>query len=148
MFVGKREVGMPSKQHGFSLIEIMISFILIGVGALGLVKLQAYIELRADYAMHSIEALNLAEQKLEWFRTRGGYFCSPPSMPAANFDTNIVSGGRYYAPPLYTLSWSVPTATLSGALKTIHMEALWQDRHGKIQSVELKTMISKHSEFD
>lgn len=146
MFVGKREVGMPSKQYGFSLIEIMISFILIGVGALGLVKLQAYIELRADYAMHSIEALNLAEQKLEWFRTRGA-LSAVPSMPAANFDTNIVSG-EDTTHPLYTLSWSVPTATLSGALKTIHMEALWQDRHGKIQSVELKTMISKHSEFD
>ncbi|EGQ8232849.1 TPA: prepilin-type N-terminal cleavage/methylation domain-containing protein [Vibrio parahaemolyticus] len=137
---------MQSKQCGFSLIEVMISFLLIGVGALGLVKLQAYIELRADHAMHSIEALNLAEQKLEWFRTRGA-LSAVPSMPAANFDTSIVSG-EDTTHPLYTLSWSVPAATLSGALKTIHIEALWQDRHGETQSVELKTMISKHSEFD
>ncbi|TXY23272.1 prepilin-type N-terminal cleavage/methylation domain-containing protein [Vibrio mimicus] len=137
---------MHNKQRGFSLIEVMISFVLIGVGALGLVKLQAYIEQRADYAMHSIEALNLAEQKLEWFRTRGASSVLP-TMPAANFDTNIVSGNDV-SHPLYTLSWSVPAATLSGALKTIHIEALWQDRHGETQSVELKTMISKHSEFD
>lgn len=143
---GKKEAGMHNKQRGFSLIEIMISFVLIGVGALGLVKLQAYIEQRADYAMHSIEALNLAEQKLEWFRTRGTS-SAVPAMPFANFDTSIVSGNDT-SNPQYTLSWSVPTATLSGALKTIHIEASWQDRHGEKQSVELKTMISKHSEFD
>ncbi|EEZ00701.1 type 4 fimbrial biogenesis protein PilV [Vibrio sp. RC586] len=40
---------MRNKQRGFSLIEVMISFVLIGIGALGLVKLQAYIEQRADY---------------------------------------------------------------------------------------------------
>ncbi|ENM5771910.1 prepilin-type N-terminal cleavage/methylation domain-containing protein [Vibrio mimicus] len=137
---------MRNKQRGFSLIEVMISFVLIGVGALGLVKLQAYIEQRADYAMHSTEALNLAEQKLEWFRTRGAS-SALPTMPAANFDTNIVSGNDV-SHPLYTLSWSVPAATLSGALKTIYIEALWQDRHGETQSVELKTMISKYSEFD
>ncbi|ENM5766110.1 prepilin-type N-terminal cleavage/methylation domain-containing protein [Vibrio mimicus] len=139
---------MHNKQRGFSLIEVMISFVLIGVGALGLVKLQAYIEQRADYAMHSIEALNLAEQKLEWFRTRGAS-SALPTMPAANFDTNIVSGNDV-SHPSYTLSWDVSNASgvLSSALKNIRIEASWMDRHGETQSIELKTMISKHSEFD
>ncbi|ENM5727752.1 TPA: prepilin-type N-terminal cleavage/methylation domain-containing protein [Vibrio mimicus] len=139
---------MRNKQRGFSLIEVMISFVLIGVGALGLVKLQAYIEQRADYAMHSIEALNLAEQKLEWFRTRGAS-SALPTMPAANFDTNIVSGNDV-SHPSYTLSWDVSNASgvLSSALKNIRIEASWMDRHGETQSIELKTMISKHSEFD
>ncbi|HGF7191661.1 TPA: prepilin-type N-terminal cleavage/methylation domain-containing protein [Vibrio cholerae] len=137
---------MRNKQRGFSLIEVMISFVLIGVGALGLVKLQAYIEQRADFAMHSIEALNLAEQKLEWFRTRGASSANP-AIPTANFATDIVSGNDV-SHPFYTLSWSVPAATLSGALKTIHIQASWKDRHGETQSVELKTMISKYSEFD
>ncbi|EJL6263186.1 prepilin-type N-terminal cleavage/methylation domain-containing protein [Vibrio cholerae] len=136
---------MRNKQRGFSLIEVMISFVLIGIGALGLVKLQAYIEQRADYAMHSIEALNLAEQKLEWFRTRGASSANP-AIPTANFATDIVSGS--ISSGRYTLSWGVPTTALSGALKTIHIEASWEDRHGETQSVELKTMISKYSEFD
>ncbi|CSC66379.1 type IV pilus assembly protein PilV [Vibrio cholerae] len=136
---------MRNKQCGFSLIEVMISFVLIGVGALGLVKLQAYIEQRADYAMHSIEALNLAEQKLEWFRTRGASSANP-AIPTANFATDIVSGS--ISSGRYTLSWGVPTTALSGALKTIHIQASWKDRHGETQSVELKTMISKYSEFD
>ncbi|BCK10851.1 prepilin-type N-terminal cleavage/methylation domain-containing protein [Vibrio cholerae] len=136
---------MRNKQCGFSLIEVMISFVLIGVGALGLVKLQAYIEQRADYAMHSIEALNLAEQKLEWFRTRGASLANP-AMPTANYVTDIVGGS--ISSGRYTLSWEIPTTALSGALKTIHIEASWKDRHGETQSVELKTMISKYSEFD
>ncbi|EKI0758107.1 prepilin-type N-terminal cleavage/methylation domain-containing protein [Vibrio cholerae] len=136
---------MRNKQCGFSLIEVMISFVLIGVGALGLVKLQAYIEQRADFAMHSIEALNLAEQKLEWFRTRGASSANP-AIPTANFATDIVSGS--ISSGRYTLSWEIPTTALSGALKTIHIEASWKDRHGETQSVELKTMISKYSEFD
>ncbi|EII3091954.1 prepilin-type N-terminal cleavage/methylation domain-containing protein [Vibrio cholerae] len=136
---------MRNKQCGFSLIEVMISFVLIGVGALGLVKLQAYIEQRADFAMHSIEALNLAEQKLEWFRTRGASSANP-AIPTANFATDIVSGS--ISSGRYTLSWGVPTTALSGALKTIHIQASWKDRYGETQSVELKTMISKYSEFD
>lgn len=136
---------MRSKQQGFSLIEVMISFVLIGVGALGLVKLQAYIEQRADYAMHSIEALNLAEQKLEWFRTRGASSANP-AMSVAHF-TDIQTGSDA-SHPRYKLSWSVPNPTLSGALKTIDMTASWQDRHGENQSVNLKTMISQYSEFD
>ncbi|EGQ8140179.1 type IV pilus modification PilV family protein [Vibrio cholerae] len=138
---------MRNKQGGFSLIEVMISFVLIGVGALGLVKLQAYIEQRADFAMHSIEALNLAEQKLEKFRTRG-VSSAVPAMPITSYAA--ISSGRDVSHPFYTLSWAVSNApgTLSSALKTIHIEASWKDRNGETQSVELRTMISKYSEFD
>jgi len=51
---------MRCKDQGFSLIEVLITFVLIGIGTLGLIKLQAYIEKQADYAIYSVEALNLA----------------------------------------------------------------------------------------
>ncbi|EGQ7693798.1 type IV pilin [Vibrio vulnificus] len=135
---------MHNKQCGFSLLEVMISFVLIGVGALGLVKLQAYVEQKADYAIHSIEALNLAEQKLEWFRTRGATASS--AIAVANFDGDIAAGSSAHPP--YTLTWSVPATALSGALKTVRVQTTWQDRFGKTHLVELNTMISKYSEFD
>ncbi|HAS6348786.1 prepilin-type N-terminal cleavage/methylation domain-containing protein [Vibrio sp. IRLE0018] len=134
---------MQSKQRGFSLLEVLISFVLIGFGALGLVKLQVYIEQKADYAIHSIEALNLAEQKLEWFRTRGATASS--AIAVANFDSDIGAGSSAHPP--YTVTWSVPNTALSGELKTVHVQTTWQDRFGNNHSVELKTMISKHSEF-
>ncbi len=134
------------KQSGFSLVEVMITFALIGVSALGFIKLQAYIEQRADYALHSIQALNVAEQRLEWFRTRGS-IAQTPNIIVPHYERNIIS---YICneDPFYTVSFTVNKPALSGAIKTIDMEVSWLDRHGKKRSVSLQTMISKYSEFD
>ncbi|EEX38833.1 type IV pilus modification PilV family protein [Vibrio furnissii] len=136
---------MGSKHRGFSLIEVMIAFVLIGVGALGLVKLQAYIEQRADFALHSVQALNLAEQQLEWFRTHGASSASP-SWVHADFDTDIVSG-EDFSHPGYALSWQVPAATVSGSLKTVVITASWLDRQGQSQSIELQTAVSRYNQY-
>ncbi|MDA9558087.1 prepilin-type N-terminal cleavage/methylation domain-containing protein [Vibrio sp.] len=132
-------------QQGFSLIEVMLSFIIIGVGALGLIKLQTFVEQRADYAEHSMEALNLAEQKLEWFRTRGAS-SALSTISAADFTTDIVSGNTVSGE--YTVDWTVPAATVSGSLKTITIDVSWTDRFQATQTVTLQTMISQYSEFE
>ncbi|PNH81007.1 type IV pilus modification PilV family protein [Vibrio diazotrophicus] len=138
---------MRNKERGFSLVEVMITFLLIGVSVLGLIKLQTYIEQKADFALHSIEALNLAEQKLEWFRTRGA-LTPNASFNVASYDSDIVSGteqARY----LYTLTWTVTEPnSLFGSVKTVDIEASWFDRHGNKHAVKLQTMISKFSEFE
>jgi len=138
---------MRNKERGFSLVEVMITFLLIGVSVLGLIKLQTYIEQKADFALHSIEALNLAEQKLEWFRTRGA-LTPDASFNVASYDSDIVSGteqARY----LYTLTWTVTEPnSLFGSVKTVDIEASWFDRQGNKHAVKLQTMISKFSEFE
>ncbi len=135
---------MISKQNGFSLLEVLIAFLLLGVGALGLTKLNVYLERESEYAIKSIEALRLAENKLEWFRTRGAS-AATSAMPVADFDS-ITAGSS--AVGTYTLQWQVPAATVSGSLKTITVTSSWQDRLGQTQSVQLKTMLSRYSEFD
>lgn len=138
---------MQTKEQGFSLIEVMITFLFIGVSVLGLIKLQSYIEQRADFALHSIKALNLAEQKLEWFRTRG-VLTPDASFNIASYDNDIVSGTEQTG-NLYRLSWNVTEPNrLSGSVKTISIEASWLDRHGNKQAVSVQTMISKFSEFE
>ena len=137
---------MVIKQRGFSLIEVMFAFAIIGISALGLVKLQTYMEQRADFAQHSVTALNLAEQKLEWFRTRGA--SAATSSLVANYPADFTDNGAETIDDFYTLEWRFPSAQLSGALQTVEVEATWKDRYGKDQSVQLKTMISQHSEFD
>ncbi len=135
---------MIAKQQGFSLIEVLIVFLIIGVGALGLTKLQIYMERESDYAIQSMEALRLAENQLEWFRTRGASDAMS-TTPTASFDL-IATGSS--AVGAYTLEWEVPVATVSGSLKTIVIKSSWQDRMGETQSIRLKTMISRYSEFD
>jgi len=135
---------MIYKQNGVSLLEVLIAFLLLGVGALGLTKLNVYLERESEHAINTIEALRLAENKLEWFRTRGASSASP-AMPVADFDT-IVTGSSSVGD--YTLQWQVPPATVSSSLKAITMTASWKDRLGETQSIQLKTMISRFSEFD
>lgn len=131
---------MISKQQGFSLIEVLITFIILIVGIMGLIKLQTYMERQADYAENSIKALHLAETKLEFFRSRsvsGADGTLPFSAISSGSD---VSG-------VYTTEWVV-NDSLSGALKTIEIETGWDTRWNERQSVALKTMISKYNEFD
>ncbi|AYO08473.1 prepilin-type N-terminal cleavage/methylation domain-containing protein [Vibrio campbellii] len=135
---------MISKQKGFSLIEVLISFLLLGIGALGLTKLQIYMERESDYAIQSVEALRLAENQLEWFRTRGASDVLS-TISTASFAA-IATGSS--ATGSYIVEWEVPAATISGSLKTITITSSWKDRMGETQSIELKTMISQYSEFE
>ncbi|CAE6888806.1 type IV pilus modification protein PilV [Vibrio sp. B1FLJ16] len=108
---------MISKTNGFSLLEVLIAFLLLGVGALGLTKLNVYLERESEYAIKSIEALRLADNKLEWFRTRGAS-AATSAMPVADFDaisTGSSTSGNY------TLEWDVLSTTVSGSLKTIEI---------------------------
>jgi type IV pilus assembly protein PilV len=134
-----------SKHRGFSLVEVMIAICLVGVGALGLVKMQAYIEQRSDYAYHSIQALGLAEMKLEWFRTRGAD-TTTSDMQVADFDTDIVNGSENHPP--YIVTWQVPSTSMDGNVKTVEVDVDWVDRLGESRRLSLKTQISRYSEFD
>lgn len=136
---------MTSNQRGFSLIEVMIAMCLVGVGALGLVKMQTFIEQRSDYAYSSIQALGLAEAKLEWFRTRGAN-SADSSMDVADFDADIIDGSELRAP--YLLTWTVPNITMDGNVKTVVVNVSWNDRLGQSQNLSLTTQISRFSEFD
>ncbi|WP_105903083.1 type IV pilus modification PilV family protein [Vibrio gangliei] len=131
---------MISKQQGFSLIEVLITFVILIVGIMGLVKLQTYMERQADYAENSIKALHLAEAQLELFRTRSVSGADGTITFASISDGSAVSGA-------YLTKWMV-SDSLSGALKTIEIETGWSNRWNERQSVALKTMISQYNEFD
>ncbi|OEF28579.1 type IV pilus modification PilV family protein [Vibrio rumoiensis] len=133
---------MTSKQKGFSLIEVLITFIILIVGIMGLVKLQTYMERQADFAENSIKALHLAESQLEFFRTRS------ISGASGTIAFSSISEGTYsIVSGSYTTTWTV-TDSLSGALKTVDIETGWDTRWNDRQSVALKTMISQYNEFD
>ncbi|MCL9776010.1 type IV pilus modification PilV family protein [Vibrio methylphosphonaticus] len=137
---------MISKQQGFSLIEVMIAFCLIGVGALGLVKMQTYIEQKSDYAAQSIQALGLAEARLEWFSTRGAD-ASLSTMNIADFVTDLVDGEDLTHSP-FLVEWTVSAVPFSSSIKTVEVVVSWPDRFGQTQTLSLQTQFSNYSEFD
>jgi len=149
---------MTFNQSGFSLLEVLISFLLVGVAALGMVKLQTYTEQKADYAIQSVEALHFAERQLEYYRTRANNVSGAVGLirfselhqsdHCLNTDSsNPLSG---LSGSEYSLNCSVENAegALSGALRNIIVTVAWQDRMSQAQRITLKTMLSKYSEFD
>nr|WP_279611065.1 prepilin-type N-terminal cleavage/methylation domain-containing protein [Vibrio gelatinilyticus] len=143
--IGKKDRGVISKQNGFSLLEVSIALSLIAVGALGLLKMQVFIEQRALYSYQSLEAMSLAQSKMDWFRNHGDATVSAPSFVMANFDTSIVDG-QDDSHPLYLLQWEIANVALLGNVKTVQMTAHWSNPFGP-QKVELKSQISRFSEY-
>ncbi|MGF1722550.1 prepilin-type N-terminal cleavage/methylation domain-containing protein [Vibrio kyushuensis] len=137
---------MTTKQKGFSLIEVMIAFILIGVASLGLVKLQTYVEARAGHAKTSLTALYVIESQLELFRQRG------ISSAGASYSLNDVhSECNAMTENGATLDVQLTcesTLILSDSVSSISMKAYWSDRYQQDQEVKIVTMLSKYSEFD
>ncbi|WP_282066214.1 type IV pilus modification PilV family protein [Vibrio rotiferianus] len=135
---------MIFNQRGVGMLEVLFSVMLIAGGVLSLIKLQVYMEKESEYALNSLEALQLAEEKLEWFRTRGASSASS-DIVVADFDADIIAGNSTNG--TYTVQWELLPAPIAN-LKVVKVEATWLDRAGDTQGVELQTMISRYSEFD
>ncbi|CAH7151436.1 Type IV fimbrial biogenesis protein PilV [Vibrio chagasii] len=149
---------MISKNSGFSLLEVLISFLLIGVASLGLVKLQVYAEQKSDHALQSVEALHFAERQMEYYRTRALNVSAAvglipfEELNQSSYCLNIASSDPLsgLSGSAYSMTCEVTNANgaLSGALKNITVTIAWQDRMNRAQSIYLETMLSKYSEFD
>lgn len=137
---------MISNAKGFSLIEVLISLIVLSVGVLGLVKLQTYMEVKSENALRTIDALYLAEETLERFQTR-----------AQVVGTGTILYSSIIPSPKTSVSMAGATVThevkviddtpVVGA-KKIKVIVSWKDRWDTLQQVSLDTVISKYSEFD
>ncbi|AAW85063.1 hypothetical protein VF_0568 [Aliivibrio fischeri ES114] len=135
---------MISRQKGFNLLEIMISFTIIGIGALGLLKLQTFIELKSEYATRSIEALYNAEAQLEKFRSRS----TSGAGGTITYDSITTSSDEVTINGItYTLTWNVDSI-ISASAKHITISSAWDTRYGNQEFITLETIISKYNEFD
>lgn len=137
------------KITGFSLLEVVIALGVLSVGVLGLVKMQAYMEVKAENALKTLDALHIAEAQMEYYQTRASNISGATGLIAfesmaapTNCLQSMVSGTSY------TLTCDANTLSLSDALRTINVSVSWADRRGVSQAVSLKTAISKYSEFD
>ena len=131
---------MIFKQYGFSLIEVLISFSLMAIGVMGLLKLQIVIDKQADMAINSLGALYTGESKLEYFK---GY--SYGRINYEDITTQMVPESDMH----YQLTWLVSESepiVISGitinTLKEITLIVRWKDRWNQTHQIELSTMIS------
>jgi type IV pilus assembly protein PilV len=136
---------MISNLKGFSLIEVLISLVVLVVGILGLVKIQTNMEVKSENALNSINALYLAEETLELFRTRSQNAGTGTILyNDIKSSTESLSMAGTVVSRVVVVNNDTP---VSGA-KQIKVSINWSDRWNTLQSVTLNTVISKYSEFD
>ncbi|HIF9263312.1 TPA: type IV pilus modification PilV family protein [Photobacterium damselae] len=150
------------KPQGFSLLEVVITLAVLSVGVLGLVKMQAYMEVKAENALKTLDALHIAEAQMEYYQTRVSNVSGATGLISFSElaeDDPVTSKLKHCLSPeltagtVFELDCEVANASgglsaLSSALKTIEVKVSWSDRHGVSQAVSLKTALSKYSEFD
>lgn len=134
---------------GFSLLEVVITLAVLSVGVLGLVKMQAYMEVKAENALKTLDALHIAESQMEYYQTRASNVSGATGLiPFASMADSTYCRQSMVSGSIYTLTCDALTLSLSDALRTIEVKVSWSDRHGISQAVSLKTALSKYSEFD
>ncbi|WP_318514551.1 type IV pilus modification PilV family protein [Photobacterium leiognathi] len=147
---------------GFSLLEVIISLAVLSVGVLGLVKMQAYMEVKSENALKTLDALYIAESQMEYYQRRVNNVSGATGLilfSELEEDDPVTSKLKHCLSPELTVGTvfeldcdvanvSGGLSTLSSALKTIKVTVSWADRRGVSQAVSLKTAVSKYSEFD
>ena len=137
------------KITGFGLLEVVIALGVLSVGVLGLVKMQAYMEVKAENALKTLDALHIAEAQMEYYQTRASNISGATGLisfvsmaESTNCLQSMVRGTDY------TLTCDADTLSLSDALRRINVGVSCGDRRGVPQAVSLKGAICKYSEFD
>lgn len=123
------------RQRGFTLIESLIAFLVLSIGALALLRLQPELRQHLEFARQRGEAVRLAQQEIEGLRG--------PATPAefdAIADRALTLEPDGLGSPRYALQRRVDTTSWPGA-KGIEVAVAWTDRQGQVQTVTLATLI-------
>ena len=126
-----------SRMGGFSLIEALISFVIIAVGMLALAKFQsASVESNTDSKVRT-EALNLAQSRLEIFRSLEDEAAFQARLATSTgVDATEGNHTRFFR------SWSI-TRQATPDRAEVDVIVRWSDRSGTSQSVNLSSSISE-----
>jgi len=156
--------------RGFTLLEIMISLLIISLGLVALATLQGKLGSYSTTAKQRTLAANLAEQQIETMQTlftlasTGADVCSTEpvgfdDLAACSEGVAVTAGGLPF-----TLSWTVDeyvqnadgttvafseeSTALRPDLKLVKVKVAWNDGLGQAKSVELVDMIDATSIFN
>ncbi len=151
---GGRTLARRSRGTGIALLEALIAIALLALGATGLLNWQFQLRLATDEVRHQHEALQLMRHALERLRMPGAVpdaasttspgpstvvdlqadstaFVMDVPTTGAGGGTNANHGDSLTPPP--------PLVTLP--LRSLRVEARWQDRAGRPQSLDMNTLL-------
>lgn len=123
-----------SGNHGFSLVELMITVLIIGISVIALMRFQGNLGYSNLLSQQRTAALRIASSRLETLRdfqvynTLSGYSAY---VGIASGSSSVTSGGT-----AYTVTWTVTSYT-NPTYKNIDVSVSWTDRNSTSQSVRL-----------
>lgn len=126
------------KQKGFSLVEPLAAMVIAGAGLLALAKFQANLMDAGSSGRQRVEAMRLAQEKLEELRY----------VPYA--DDDMAAGSYNDTPDLanintsFARAWTV-TETADPGYKTVQVTVAWTDQKGVGRNVVLAGIITDYS---
>lgn len=138
---------------GFSLIEVIIAFIIIAVGSGAMVQLhRGYLRQEASNTLRE-QAMHLAENKLDDLRTFDVIRTTSGKIAYQDINTNaggtISAGVKTLAGGSFTLGWNVTNNYLTSPAaaiperKDINISVSWVDSENNSRSLLLSSAISQ-----
>lgn len=118
---------ITGRNHGFTLIEVIVAILLLTVALLGLVSLTTMAIKGNAFNKTSSTATTLAKDKMEELKSMA-YTAIPAGPTTDNWAADGITAGSYF-----TRTWS---ATLGTGTKTITITVSWPPS----RTVELKTI--------
>jgi Tfp pilus assembly protein PilV len=140
------------RQVGFTIIEALISLVIMGFGILSLAGMQTSLSRNTDVAKQRSEAVRLAQEKIEIFRSYTGIDATVvdqgiTSTTALNW--NVLDGGTdtITTNAAYTRTWTLGGVS-DDPMRGLTVGVAWTDRAGEAQTVSLSTVLSKTDPAD
>lgn len=135
-------------QRGVTLIEALVSLLVMAFGMVALIGLQGTMRNSADLARQRTEAVRLAQQEMETLRAYSLLQASGNAEDQSRAYAQIVSeptrtdAGDEIGNASYNLTRTVnPTADGLGV--AVAVQVVWQDRFGQQQQIQLDSVISR-----
>ncbi|MFA5919891.1 MAG: prepilin-type N-terminal cleavage/methylation domain-containing protein [Methylococcaceae bacterium] len=130
---------LHTKMAGFTLIEALIAALVVGVGMLGLAKLQGELFISSSESRMRTHALNLAQDKIEEFRKVANQDLYSGFAGGTNANTETIMAG---SSANFTRTWEITNCPNSVACKQISVTVSWTDSKGVNKNVQLTSNVA------
>lgn len=117
-----------TRGRGFTLVEMMVAILLLGVGMMALAALTTTVTRANGRSASLTTASALAQERIERFRIE------PQATIAAGSDARVVDGVAF------SRSWTVANGDPAPSLKTVAVTVTWVER-GYPHSTTLATIL-------